>query len=225
MNFRTPLAWVPTLYFSKGLSHVILMTVAVVVYIQLGLSDTEVAFYTAWLALPWVLKPLLIQFTRLYQTKRWWILTMQLLMGSALAGVAFTIRGSQWLQSTLFFLMLFAFSSATQDSVLDFYYKRRLDAYDRSRLAGIRYIFYHLSYILGKGMLVPVAGILQVIYRNQKIYTWSLVFYALAGIFMAIWLYHFAVLPRSVAVGEMRNFSFRAILGNVYSMFRAFFSK
>ena len=45
--------WVPTLYFAEGLPYVAVMTVAVIMYKRLGLSNTEIALYTSWLYLPW----------------------------------------------------------------------------------------------------------------------------------------------------------------------------
>ena len=94
MKTRNPWAWVPTLYFAEGLPNVIVMTVAVAMYMQLGMTDTEIAFYTGWLGLPWVIKPFWSPFVDLYKTKRWWVLTMQMLLASSLGGVAFTLNAS-----------------------------------------------------------------------------------------------------------------------------------
>ena len=84
-NSRNPWAWIPTLYFAEGLPNVIVTTLSVVMYMQLGLTDAEVGLYTGWLALPWVIKPLWSPFIDLLKTKRWWVLTMQALIGAALA--------------------------------------------------------------------------------------------------------------------------------------------
>ncbi len=84
-NSRSPWAWIPTLYFAEGLPNVIVTALSVVMYMQLGLTDAEVGLYTGWLALPWVIKPLWSPFIDLLKTKRWWVLTMQALIGAALA--------------------------------------------------------------------------------------------------------------------------------------------
>ena len=83
-NSRSPWAWIPTLYFAEGLPNVIVTALSVVMYMQLGLTDAEVGLYTGWLALPWVIKPLWSPFIDLLKTKRWWVLTMQALIGAAL---------------------------------------------------------------------------------------------------------------------------------------------
>ncbi len=195
MRGRTPWTWLPTLYFTNGLPHVVLVTLTVVVYLQLGMSDTEIAFYTAWFGLPWVLKPLLRPLLGLYQSKRWWVLSMQIFFASSLAGVAFTLNYNFWLQGTIFFFMLMAFSSSTYSMVIDSFCKEEVSKQDYPWGRRVQNIFYHLAIILGKGVLVPVAGILQVLFRNKEIYTWSLVFYGLAGVFIVFWLYHGLVLP------------------------------
>ena len=100
---RNPWAWIPTLYIAEGLPNVIVTSVAVVLYMQMGLSDAQIGLYTGWLGLPWIIKPLWSPFVDLYKTKRWWVLLTQVLLGSSLAGIAFTLNTSFWLQGTLFF--------------------------------------------------------------------------------------------------------------------------
>lgn len=55
---RNPWNWIPTLYFAEGLPYVAVMTIAVIMYKRLGLSNTEITLYTSWLYLPWTIKPL-----------------------------------------------------------------------------------------------------------------------------------------------------------------------
>ena len=79
-NKRSSWAWVPSLYFAEGLPYAVVMTVAVTMYKRLGISNTDIALYTGWLYLPWVIKPLWSPFIDLLKTKRWWVLTMQFVM-------------------------------------------------------------------------------------------------------------------------------------------------
>ena len=193
---KNPWAWIPTLYFAEGLPYVVVMTLAVVMYMEMGMSDTEIALYTAWLGLPWVIKPLWSPFVDLYKTKRWWVLSMQLLLGAAFAGVAFTVNTGFWFQGTMFFFFLMAFSSATHDIAADGFYMIELDSHDQSWFVGIRNTFYRIAVIFGQGVLVWVADQLQNVFPDSKAFTWSLIFFALAAIFIAIWLYHTFIMPR-----------------------------
>ena len=88
----SPWAWIPTLYFAEGIPYVVVMAISTVMYKRLGLGNAEIALYTSWLYLPWVIKPFWSPFVDLIRTKRWWVVAMQLLVGAALGGVAFTLN-------------------------------------------------------------------------------------------------------------------------------------
>jgi len=88
---RTPWLWVPSIYLAEGIPYMIAMTVSVILYKRLGLSNTQIALYTSWLYLPWVIKPLWSPFVDIFRTKRFWILAMQLAIGGSLACVALTL--------------------------------------------------------------------------------------------------------------------------------------
>ena len=201
MNKRTPWAWVPTLYFAEGVPYVTVMTISLIMYKRLGLSNTDITLYTSWLYLPWVIKPLWSPFVDMLRSKRWWIVTMQVLIAAALGGVAFTIPGPWWLQGSLCFFWLMAFSSATHDIAADGFYMLGLDQHEQAYFVGIRSTFYRIATIFSSGLLVGLAGALQVLTRNIR-YSWSLVFYLMAGLFIGLWLYHHWILPKPTEDGE-----------------------
>jgi PAT family beta-lactamase induction signal transducer AmpG len=122
------------------------------------------------------------------------------------------------------FFFLMAFSSATHDIAADGYYMLELDDHQQVWFVGIRNTFYRLAVIFGNGVLIPVAGVLQVVFRNQKAFTWSLVFYGLAALFLSIGLYHAYVLPRSAADRPHQANARKVALG-VVEAFRTFFRK
>ncbi len=157
----SPWAWVPSLYFAQGIPYVIVMTVAVIMYKRLGISNTDIALYTSWLYLPWVIKPLWSPLVDLLKTKRWWIVTMQLIVGAGLAGVAFTIPAPSFFQYTLAFLWLLAFSSATHDIAADGFYMLGLDKGEQAYFIGIRSTFYRIAMITGQGILIIIAGFFE----------------------------------------------------------------
>ncbi len=222
---KNPWSWVPTLYFAEGLPNVLVMAVAVVMYMQLGMTDTEIGLYTSWLGLPWVVKPLWSPFVDLYKTKRWWLLTMQLLIGSSLAGVAFTLNASFWFQGTMFCFFLMAFSSATHDIAADGYYMLELSAHQQAWFVGIRNTFYRIAVIFGNVVLVYLAGQLQLVFRDRTAFTWSLVFYGAAGLFIALWLYHAFVMPHPADDSPRQGLTARQTWRGVLDMLASFFSK
>lgn len=157
----SPWAWIPTLYFAQGLPYVAVMTISVIMYKRLGISNTDIALYTSWLYLPWVIKPFWSPFIDLLKTKRWWVVTMQMLVGAGLAGIAFTIPAPHFFQITLAIFWLVAFSSATHDIAADGFYMLALDTHDQAMYVGIRSTFYRVATIAGQGLLVILAGLLE----------------------------------------------------------------
>jgi hypothetical protein len=137
------------------------MTVSVVLYKRLGISNADIAFYTSWLYLPWVIKPLWSPFLELYRTKRYWILLTQLLIGATLACIALTLPAARFFQYTLAFFWLMAFSSATHDIAADGFYMLGLSEDLQAAYAGVRTTFYRIATIGTKGGLVIFAGFLE----------------------------------------------------------------
>lgn len=158
---RNPWAWIPSLYFAEGIPYIVVMVVSVIMYKRLGISNTDIALYTSWLYLPWVIKPLWSPVVDLLKTKRFWIVTMQLIIGGGLAGVAFTIPVSSFFQYTLAFFWLLAFSSATHDIAADGFYMLGLSKHDQAWFVGIRSTFYRVAMIFGQGLLIILAGYIE----------------------------------------------------------------
>lgn len=223
-RFASPWAWVPTLYFAEGIPYVAVMIISLIMYKRMGLSNTDITLYTSWLYLPWVIKPFWSPFIDVLRSKRWWIVSMQLLIGAALGGVAFTIPTSWWLQGSLCFFWLMAFSSATHDIAADGFYMLALDSHRQALFVGIRSTFYRIATIFGQGLLVMLAGNLEVLTRNVR-YSWSLMFYFLAGLFIALWLWHGAVLPRPSEDEERSAVGIRQLFSQLASTVVTFFRK
>ncbi len=154
-------AWIPTLYFAQGIPYVVVMTMSVIMYKRLGVSNTDIALYTSWLYLPWVIKPLWSPLVELLGTKRQWILVMQLLVGAALGCVALTLPGPAFFQVTLGIFWLLAFASATHDIAADGFYMLALNKHDQAWFVGVRSTFYRLAMIAGQGLLIMLAGAIE----------------------------------------------------------------
>ena len=211
---QSPWSWIPTLYFAEGIPYVVAMTVAVIMYKRLGISNTDIALYTSWLYLPWVIKPFWSPFVDIIKTKRWWIVTMQLLIGAGLAGVAFFIPMPFFFQATLSVFWLIAFSSATHDIAADGFYMLALDSSEQSFFVGIRSTFYRLAMISGQGLLIILAGALEHYTGNLRL-AWSITFFVLSGLFVLFFIYHRFVLPRPDA-------DLTKVGGNPKEIFREF---
>ena len=224
MKSSSPWAWIPTLYFAQGLPYVAVMTISVIMYKRLGISNAELAFYTGWLNLPWVIKPLWSPFIDLIKTKRWWITWMQLLIGAGLAGIAFTIPTDYFFQLTLAIFWLMAFSSATHDIAADGFYMLGLSSHEQALFVGIRSTFYRIATIAGQGLLIMLAGHLEKTTNNIP-FSWSITFMVLTGLFLALWAWHKLILPRPDSDKAAREVSASTLLKEFGATFVSFFHK
>ena len=220
----SPWAWVPTLYFAQGLPYVAVMTISVIMYKRLGISNTDIALYTSWLYLPWVIKPFWSPFVDLLKTKRWWVVTMQMLVGAGLAGVAFTLPTDFFFQASLAVFWLVAFSSATHDIAADGYYMLALEPHEQAFFVGIRSTFYRISTIAGQGILVMIAGALKT--STDKIpMSWSITFFIMAGLFIAFCLYHKFILPKPASDKPSVTVTASNLMKEFFATFASFFKK
>lgn len=195
---QSPWWWVPSLYYGQGLPYVAVMTLAVVLYKNLGLDNAAIALYTSWLYLPWVIKPLWSPLVDLLRTKRWWIVTLQLVVGAALASVALTLPLPAFFQLSLAVFWLMAFASATHDIAADGFYLLALPQHSQAAFVGVRSLFYRVAMISGQGGLVFAAGTLAE-RLGSPVLAWQAVFGALAVLFGLLALWHAWALPRPVA--------------------------
>lgn len=210
MEQHTPSAargwsWIPTLYFTQGLPNVAVATLSVVMYKNLGLSNADIAFYTSWLYLPWVVKPLWSPWVELLGRKRLWIVVTQVLMGAAFGAVALTIPGPAFFQATLALFWLLAFSSATHDIAADGFYLLALPDHQRAAFVGVRSVFFRVAMIAGQGGLVLLAG--RWMHGGASAaQAWQWVFGGLAVFLAIVAAYHHGVLPRPASdVPEARR--------------------
>jgi PAT family beta-lactamase induction signal transducer AmpG len=230
-------SWIPSLYFASGLPYVVVMTISVIMYKRLGVSNTEIALYTSWLYLPWVIKPFWSPFVDILKTKRAWIIAMQLLIGAGLAGVALTIPADNFLRYSLAFLWLLAFSSATHDIAADGFYMLGLSKHDQTWFVGIRSTFYRLAMIAGQGLLVMLAGLLEKLLitgdgpADQALLdpgvslAWAIMFYIMAGLFVAFFAWHRFALPRPADDVPRLHDTYTDIMRDFMQTFSAFFKK
>ena len=190
---------------------VIVMTLAVIMFKRLGINNTDIALYTSWLYLPWVIKPLWSPLVDIVKTKRWWVISMQLVIGGGLAGIAFTLPGPHAFRYSLAFMWLLAFSSATHDIAADGFYMLGLDTKKQAFFVGIRNTAYRLAMLTGQGLIVMLAGWLEKTYSStlpEEIAVpraWSVTFYLLTAIFVLLFLYHQFILPKPENDTPVRN--------------------
>lgn len=219
---NNPWKWVPSLYFAQAIPYVVVMSLSVIMYKDMGISNTDIAFYTSLLYLPWVIKPLWSPIVDMFGTKRRWTVLLQLAVGASLIAVGTVLHLPAFFAVSLAVMWVMAFSSATHDISADGFYMLGLRQQQQAAFVGVRSTFYRLATLFGQGPLVVLAGYLAVSLGDVR-QAWSIVFYVLAGLFFAAFAWHQFALPvpeDDHAVPKSDN-----PLRDFFGTFAAFFKK
>lgn len=203
----SPWAWVPTLYFAQGIPYFIVNNISVLMFAKMGVPNGEMALFTSLLYLPWTIKPFWSPFIDIIKTKRWWIISMQILMSLAFilltlsipkpdeATIAAGTTPISMFTITLVLFIITAFASATHDIAADGFYMLALKQSDQAAFVGIRSTFYRLASIFGQGVLVAIAGAIEL--RNKDIpLSWTITMLVTAVMFSLVTFYHLFAIPK-----------------------------
>ena len=244
MEYRkqiSPMFWVPTLYFAQGIPYFIVNNISVLMLAKMGVPNGQMALFTSLLYLPWMIKPFWSPFIDIVKTKRWWILTMQMIMAAAFilltltvpAPDAATIASGQTPISlfyiTLLLFVVTAFASATHDIAADGFYMLALSQSLQAAWVGWRSTFYRLASIFGQGGLVWIAGTIEKESGNIPM-SWRITLLVTAVLFSAITIYHTFFVPRpasdaSVLGSSSEKVSASTIFSEFGRTFKTYFTK
>ena len=203
----SPWAWVPTLYFAQGIPYFIVNNISVLMFAKMGVPNGEMALFTSLLYLPWTIKPFWSPFIDIIKTKRWWIISMQILMSIAFILLTLSIQkpdeatiaaGTTPISMFTITLVLFiitAFASATHDIAADGFYMLALRQSDQAAFVGIRSTFYRLASIFGQGVLVAIAGAIELRYKDIPL-SWTITMLVTAVMFSLVTFYHLFAIPK-----------------------------
>ena len=204
----SPWLWVPTLYFAEGVPYFVVNNISVMMFTKMGVPNGDMAFFTTLLYFPWFLKGVWSPLVDVVRTKRWWIVTMQVLLTALMVLLTLTLPhpSADVIQSgqtpismftlTLVLFIIAAFASATHDIAADGYYMLAHSPSSQAAFIGIRSTFYRIASVFGQGVLVFIAGSIET--RTGDIpYSWRVTLGVSAVIFFLITLYHIFCLPHS----------------------------
>ena len=219
-----PWSWVPTLYLLEGLPYAIVNTVALAIFKDMGVDNGTLGPLTTLVSLPWLIKPLWSPFMDIFRSKRWWILVTQFMMAVTVALTALLLPFCSMTVLLILFIIV-AFASATHDISADGYYMLSLDRQRQSAFVGIRNTFYRGGLVLGQGIIVMLAGMIQTRSGNVA-RSWSLVLTACAVLMAAIAIYHLFRLPHPEEDKDHRESRHAVdILSEFIESFRTFFAR
>ena len=187
-----------------GLPNLVLGgTIASLLYKSLGYSDTQIAFWTGLIVLPWSFKPLWGPFMELYKTKKFYIQFSQLACGLLFSLSVLSLYTSVFfpLSVTLFFLI--AFFGATQDMAADGIYPSELSPSQQARYVGWQGTFYNVAKLFSNGGMVFLAGVLIPLLGDRD--AWAIVLAIYALVMLLLGIYNRRVLPEQVVQQSIQS--------------------
>jgi PAT family beta-lactamase induction signal transducer AmpG len=216
-----PWLWIPMLNFASGFPYAIIISVSVIMYKNLGISNEDIGIYTSLLYLPWVIKPLWSPFIELHGTKRKWFLSMQLLISIAFLIVGLTLPLNNFFIISLAIFWIAAFASASNDVASDGFYLLALSKDQQSFFLGIRSTFYRISMLTGQGLIVILGGYLEHLYTD-KTKAWSYTMITVGTIMALITIYNYYTTPKSnqeesaTAITQNKDQNFLTVFGTFF---------
>ncbi len=230
-----PLAWVPSVYFAMGLPFIAVNLVSTFMFKDLGISDTQIAFWTSVIMLPWTLKFLWSPFLEMYRTKKFFVVVTQLLSGLLFGVVAFSLKFDYFFAISISTMAVIALSGATHDIACDGVYMAELSPEDQAKYIGVQGAFYNIAKLVANGGLVAVAGMLAEhfgaiegasVQQNMPAYkeTWMIIFIIISVLLLVLGLYHSRMLPSTQMPNREKRSSAEVLL-ELWAVIKNFFTK
>ncbi len=190
---RHPAFWIPTTWFAMGLPFVALAAASSIMYKNLGISDSKIAFWTSLVMLPWTIKPLWGPFLEMFKTKKYFVYTTQIFTGCLFGLVALSLHANQFFAISIGILSIIAFSGATHDMAADGVYLNELDEKLQAKYVGWQGAFYNIAKVISGGVLVYFAGEMEKSFGIVNAWTFVMLLYGV--IMVSLGLYNRQMLP------------------------------
>lgn len=196
--------WIPTTWFAMGLPFVAVSGASSIMYKNMGVSDTQIAFWTSLIMLPWTLKPLWGPFLELYKTRKFFVYITQVFTGILFGLVGLTLQLDHFFSFSIAILTIVALSGATHDTAADGVYLNELSAKQQAKYVGWQGAFYNVAKVFSGGALVYFAGQLE---RQVGIHNaWMIVMFVYGGIMLLLGFYNMRVLPSTESTVKSSTF-------------------
>ena len=200
---RSPIFWIPSTWFAMGLPFVALSTSSSIMYKNMGISDSQIAFWTSIIMLPWSIKPLWGPFLEMYKTRTFFVYTTQIFTGCLFGLVALTLKVDHFFSLSIAVLSIIAFSGSTHDTAADGVYLNELSSKSQAKFVGWQGAFYNLAKLLSGGALVYLAGELEKKYSIAN--AWMAVMFIYGIIMIVLGIYNMKMLPNDSRDAETQS--------------------
>jgi len=220
-GIKHPAYWVPSAYFAMGLPFVAIAQASALMYKNMGISDSQIAFWTSLIMIPWTIKPLWSPVLEMYKTKKHFVVASQFITAITFAMVALALPMSNFFTYTIAFLAIVAFSGATNDIATDGVYLNVLTPKLQAEYIGWQGASYNVAKILTAGAFVYLAGQLEE--SIGVVNAWISVMLIFSTIMAALGIYHLKMLPKGGNTAEVK--SYRDGINTLTDVIKTFFQK
>lgn len=217
-----PELWVPSAYFAMGLPFVAIAQASVLMYKNMGISDTQITFWTSLIMIPWTLKPLWSPVLEMFKSKKYFVVASQLVTGITFAFVALSLPLNHFFTYSIALLAIVAFSGATNDIATDGVYLNVLSPKLQAKYIGWQGAAYNIAKLLAAGGFVYLAGILEE--QLGVVKAWTSVMFAICAVMLLLAVYHIRMLPRGGAVKNEVT-TLREGFGTLWDVLKTFLRK
>lgn len=238
---KSPISWVPSLYFAMGMPFVVLNMVCTLMFKGLEVSDAQIAFWTSLIMFPWTLKPLWSPLLELYKTKKFFVVITQISTGCLFGLLAIALNLPDFFAISIAILAIIAFSGATHDVAADGVYMSTLSNEDQAKYIGWQGAFYNIAKIAATGGLVYLAGALIKYFTGDvtgmsaeaaatashhgTVMAWMTIMFIIGGVMLVLGIYHIKMLPSGGSAANDDKGTFSEKMSQLGSVFKDFFQK
>ena len=217
-----PALWVPSVYFGMGLPFVAISVASVLMFTNMGISDSKIAFWTSLVMIPWTLKPLWSGLLEMFKTKKFFVVFTEILTAVLFGLIALSLPLPNFFTYSIALMGILAFSGASHDIAGDGIYLAFLTTKQQAQYIGWQGASYNIAKILTSGGLVYIAGSLEESVGVVK--AWMVIMFICALIMFVLGMYHIRILPTEDNSDRKVSTVRDAMIG-LWEVIRTFFQK
>lgn len=195
---------------------------SVLMFTNMGISDSKIAFWTSLVMIPWTLKPLWSGFLEMFKTKKFFVVFTEILSGVLFGLIALSLPLPSFFTYSIALMGILAFSGASHDIAGDGVYLAFLDKKQQAQYIGWQGASYNIAKILTSGGLVYIAGSLES--SVGVVEAWMVIMFICALIMLALGMYHIRILPTEDN-SERKVSTARDAIIALWEVIRTFFQK
>jgi MFS transporter, PAT family, beta-lactamase induction signal transducer AmpG len=215
-----------------ALTYNMLTAAAVVMFSNLGMDNARAAEYASALGIAYTIKPLFAAFLEMYKSKKFFVLTTQVVLAMGYFAIAAIMELPSYLTLMMLLFWVLSFVGSAQDITTDGVYVTSLDAKDQAKYCGWQSLSWNFGKLAMMSIMVGLSGYLHEYVFGEDphargevwVQSWQLIFFILGVVMLVMAFWHWRRMPEGApAAHAPRNP--REAVRTLADAFASFFSK